>query len=54
MLEDKLQFLIKKWLLGKTSKWIFKGDLLKLLNEIQYKINSSQEELRGPLYSALM
>ena len=54
MLEDKLQFLIKRWLLGKTSKWIFKGDLLKLLNEIQYKINSSQEELRGPLYSALM
>ena len=50
---DKLQFLIRRGLLNKT-KWIFKGDLLKLLNEIQYKINSRQEELRGQLYSALM
>ena len=55
MLEDKLQVLIKRGLLiKKHPKWIFKSDLLKLGEEIQYKINSSQEELRGPLYSALM
>ena len=30
------------------------SNLLKLGEEIQYKINSSQEKLRGPLYSALM
>jgi ERCC4-related helicase len=55
MLEDKLQFLIKRGLLiKKHPKWIFKSDLLKLGEEIQYKINVSQEGLRGPLYSALM
>ena len=55
MLEDKLQVLIKRGLLiKKHPKWIFKSDLLKLGEEIRYKINSSQEELRGPLYSALM
>jgi ERCC4-related helicase len=55
MLEDKLQFLIKRGLLRKKyTQWIFKSDLLKLGEEIQYKINSSQEGLRGPLYSALM
>ncbi len=55
MLEDKLQFLIKRGLLRKKHpQWIFKSDLLKLGEEIQYKINVSQEELRGPLYSALM
>jgi ERCC4-related helicase len=55
MLENKLQFLIKRGLLRKKyTQWIFKSDLLKLGEEIQYKINSSQEELRGPLYLALM
>ena len=55
MLEDKLQFLIERGLLiKKHPKWIFKSDLLKLGEEIQYKINVSQEGLRGPLYSALM
>jgi ERCC4-related helicase len=55
MLENKLQFLIKRGLLRKKyTQWIFKSDLLKLGEEIQYKINSRQEELRGPLYLALM
>ena len=55
MLEDKLQFLIKKGLLRKKHpKWIFKSDLLKLGEEIQYKINITIDELRGPLYAALM
>jgi ERCC4-related helicase len=55
MLEDKLQVLIKRGLLRKKyTQWVFKSDLLKLGEEIQYKINSSQGELRGPLYSALM
>ena len=54
MLEDKLQFLIKKGLLRKKHpKWIFKSDLLKLGEEIQYKINITIDELRGPLYAAL-
>ena len=55
MLEVKLQFLIKRGLLRKNHpKWIFKSDLLKLGEEIQYKINLTQQEQRGPLYSALM
>ena len=55
MLEDKLHFLIKKGLLRKKHpKWVFKSDLLKLGEEIQYKLNVNQEEPRGPLYSALM
>ena len=55
MLEEKLKFLIKKGLLRKRHpKWIFKGDLLKLGEEIQYKINITMDEQRGPLYVALM
>jgi Fanconi anemia group M protein len=55
MLENKLQFLIKRGLLRKKHpQWVFKSDLLKLGEEIQYKINLTQDELRGPLYSALM
>ena len=55
MLEEKLQFLIKKGLLRKKHpKWIFKSDLLKLGEEIQYKINITMDEQRGPLYVALM
>jgi Fanconi anemia group M protein len=55
MLEDKLYFLIKRGLLRKKHpRWVFKSDLLKLGEEIQYKLNASQEELRGPLYSALV
>ncbi|MGA7899995.1 MAG: helicase-related protein, partial [Nitrososphaeraceae archaeon] len=38
----------------KHPKWIFKSDLLKLGEEIQYKINITIDELRGPLYAALM
>ena len=54
MLEEKLQFLIKRGLLRKKHpKWIFKSDLLKLGEEIQYKINITMEELRGPLYVSL-
>jgi Fanconi anemia group M protein len=55
MLEDKLYFLIRRGLLRKKHpKWVFKNDLLKLGEEIQYKLNASQEEQRGPLYSALV
>ncbi|HXX98689.1 MAG TPA: helicase-related protein, partial [Candidatus Bathyarchaeia archaeon] len=55
MLEDKLQFLIERGLLRKKhSKWIFKNDLLNLGEEIQYKLELTMEELRGPLYTALM
>lgn len=55
VLEDKLYFLIKRGLLRKKHpKWVFKSDLLKLGEEIQYKIKLTQEEQRGPLYSALV
>jgi hypothetical protein len=53
MLEDNLQFLIKDGCWGKHQSGYLRAIYL-LLNEIQYKINSSQEELRGTLYSALM
>ena len=55
MLEDKLQFLIQRGLLRKKqSQWIFKSDLISLGEEIQYKLELTMEELRGPLYAALM
>jgi ERCC4-related helicase len=55
MLEDKLQFLIERGLLRKKHpKWIFKNDLINLGEEIQYKLELTMEELRGPLYTALM
>jgi ERCC4-related helicase len=55
MLEDKLQFLIERGLLRKKHlQWIFKSDLINLGEEIQYKLELTMEELRGPLYAALM
>ena len=55
MLEDKLQFLIQRGLLRKKQvQWIFKSDLINLGEEIQYKLELTMEELRGPLYVALM
>ena len=55
MLEDKLQFLIERGLLRKKHlQWIFKSDLISLGEELQYKLELTMEELRGPLYAALM
>jgi ERCC4-related helicase len=55
MLEDKLQFLIERGLLRKKHpQRIFKSDLINLGEEIQYKLELTMEELRGPLYTALM
>jgi ERCC4-related helicase len=55
MLEDKLHFLIERGLLRKKHlQWIFKSDLISLGEEIQYKLELTMEELRGPLYAALM
>jgi Fanconi anemia group M protein len=55
MLEDKLQFLIERGLLRKKHlQWIFKSDLINLGEEIQYRLELTMEELRGPLYAALM
>jgi len=50
MLEDKLRFLIERGLLRKKHpQWIFKSDLISLGEEIQYKLELTMEELRGPL-----
>ncbi len=55
MLEEKLRFLIERGLLRKKNPhWIFKRDLINLGDEIQYKLELTMDELRGPLYSALM
>ncbi len=55
MLEDKIRFLIERGLLRKNRPhWIFKSDLISLGEKIQYKLELTMEELRGPLYAALM
>ena len=55
MLEDKLQFLIKRGLLRKKHpKWVFKSDLLKLGEEIQYKINANPSGTKRTTLFALM
>jgi Fanconi anemia group M protein len=55
MLEDKIRFLMERGLLRKKHpQWIFKSDLISLGEEIQYKLELTMEELRGPLYAALM
>jgi ERCC4-related helicase len=55
MLEDKLQFLIERGVLRKKHpQWIFKRDLINLGEELQYRLELTMEELRGPLYAALM
>jgi ERCC4-related helicase len=54
MLEERLQFLIGRGLLKKKHlNWIFKSDLIALGEELQYKLELTMEELRGPLYAAL-
>ena len=48
-------FLIERGLLRKKHpQWIFKSDLISLGEEIQYRLELTMEELRGPLYAALM
>jgi Fanconi anemia group M protein len=55
MLEERLQFLIERGLLRKKHlNWIFKSHLIALGEELQYKLELTMEELRGPLYTALM
>ena len=55
MLEDNIRFLVERGLLRKNHpQWIFKSDLISLGEEIQYKLELTMEELRGPLYAALM
>lgn len=53
MLEDKLQYLRERGLLKKKHHWIFKRDLINLGEEIQYRLQITTDELRGPLYVAL-
>ena len=55
MFEEKLQFLTEKGLLRKKHlQWIFKSDLISLGEELRYRLELTMEELRGPLYTALM
>ena len=55
MLDDKLQYLIKRGLLRKKHpQWIFKRDLINLGEEIRYRLELTMEELRGSLYAALI
>jgi Fanconi anemia group M protein len=55
MLEDNIRFLMERGMLRKKHpQWIFKSDLISLGEEIQYKLELTMEELRGPLYAALM
>jgi ERCC4-related helicase len=55
MLEERLRFLIERGLLRKKHlNWIFKSDLIALGEELQYKLELTMEELRGPLYAAMI
>jgi hypothetical protein len=52
---ETTMFLLKRGLLRKKHlNWIFKSDLIALGEELQYKLELTMEELRGPLYAALM
>jgi ERCC4-related helicase len=55
MLHEKLRWLIQRGILRKKSlEWVFKIDLISLGEELQYTIELTMEEQRGPLYIALM
>jgi ERCC4-related helicase len=55
MLHEKLRWLIQRGILRKKSlEWVFKRDLISLGEELQYTIELTMEEQRGPLYIALM
>jgi ERCC4-related helicase len=54
MLKEKLEWLMLKGIIKKRStEWIFKTDLIKAGEEIQYALQLAMEEERIPFYSAL-
>ena len=54
MLEEKIRWLTRNGLLVKAIKWIFKKDLIELGEALQYKLELTMEEQRGPLYIAML
>ena len=54
MLQEKLEWLILKGIVKKRStEWIFKTDLIKAGEELQYALQLTMEEERIPFYAAL-
>lgn len=53
MLDEKLNWLIQRRLLGKDPRWIFKRNLINVGEQIRYNLELTMEEHRGPLYLAL-
>lgn len=54
MLQEKLEWLMLKGIIKKRStQWIFKTDLIKAGEELQYALQLAMEEERIPFYAAL-
>ncbi|HEY7111059.1 MAG TPA: helicase-related protein [Nitrososphaeraceae archaeon] len=53
MLDEKLNWLIQRRLISNHPRWIFKRNLINVGEQIQYNIQLTMEEQRGPLYLAL-
>ncbi|HEY7777034.1 MAG TPA: helicase-related protein, partial [Nitrososphaeraceae archaeon] len=53
MLDEKLEWLTKKKIITKNSKWIFKRDLISIGDELRRTLNTTPEERRSSLYFAI-
>lgn len=53
MLDEKLEWLTKKKIITKNSKWIFKRDLISIGDELRRILNTTPEERRSSLYFAI-
>jgi len=54
MLDEKLNWLNRRNVLKRNSKWIFKRDLISLGEQLRAKLNITLEENRRSIYFALM
>ena len=53
MLDEKLEWLISRKIITKSSKWVFKKDLISIGDELRRNLTTIPEERRRSLYFAL-
>lgn len=53
MLDEKLDWLIKKKIITKNSEWIFKRDLISLGDELRRRLTTIPEQRRSSVYFAI-
>jgi len=54
MLNERIEWLVKRKIIRKDPKYVYKKDLINAGEELRYSIEMSMEEERGPLFVSLM